>query len=65
MYAEVRRTLCNLNKKKMAYRRKICQTNLGSVVFGLLIGSDAVGGCAHLLVECHLVLYDMEEKTYK
>ena len=25
----------------------------------------AVGGCAHILVACHLVVYDMEEKTYE
>ena len=35
-------------------------------MFRLLIGCDAVGGCAHLLVACHHVVYDiMEEKTYK
>ena len=68
MYAEVRRTPCNLQKFKMDYRWKIPQTELWSVMFWLLIcspralGGGAVGGCAHFLVACHLVVYDMEKK---
>ena len=45
--------------------KKIPQANLWSVVFWLLIGGDAVRVCAHLLVACHLVLYDREEKNGK
>ena len=65
MYTEVRRTLCYILKNKMDYCWKIPQTHLWSVVFWLLIGGGTVGGCAHLLVACHLVVYDMKEKTFK
>ena len=34
-------------------------------MFCLLIGGDAVRVYAHILVACHVVVYDMEEKGYK
>ena len=69
MYAEVRRTPCNLHKYQKDYWQKIPQTK-SVVSYVLIIDSQSMHvGRWHCwrvrspFMSCHVVVYDMEEKT--